>query len=90
MYAEDTRLSYGLRQHIQMLTEQVEQQKQEIELITAQMRILKDQLKIETQARFESQVKFVVFFSLNLKRNFKIKLNFSSQKIFIFYHVIEI
>ena len=56
MYAEDTRLSFGLRQHFQLLTQEIEQQKNEIEIVTAQMRIIKEQLKVETEARIESQV----------------------------------
>ena len=46
-----------------MLTHQVDQQKNEIELITGQMRILKEQLKCETDARLESQVNFPLLFS---------------------------
>ena len=54
---DENRLSFSLIQHFQLLNQQIEQQRDEIELITSQVRILKEQLKCESDARIESQVK---------------------------------
>jgi hypothetical protein len=55
---EDTRLSFALRQHMQLLAEQIEQQKHEIDLFNSQFKILKEQLKLEAQTRLDAQVAF--------------------------------
>ncbi len=41
---------------MQLLTEQIEQQKHEIDLFNSQFKILKEQLKLETQIRLDAQV----------------------------------